>query len=233
MKWVSAGLSIVIVASQSYSAQAQNEAVPSPAAPPQDVRVEDAPPGAVTASTGLLVAPEPLPVEAPMNRQGLKGTWILSLESAEVDGSKPNGKKWDASMGQLGGAVGGLVAAKTGVGILAIGTAQRLGSMVGGIWEGPELPDLGAYVTVDGRGMSTYVVRDTLGAVWTAEMKLELRGDEAGVVRWNVIDKDIRNDDYIGTGSFTLRELLEKGGASDFQGGAVTRIRFRLTRLSD
>ncbi|MEZ4472027.1 MAG: hypothetical protein R3F60_14775 [bacterium] len=159
----------------------------------------------------------------------LVGRWTLRLESAEVEPRKPNGRSWDVAIGKLGGALGGVVAAASGAGIAVAGGIARLGDHVGQVFEGPDMPDLGAEVRVDALRFATYIVRDTTGAAWDAAWRLDLTGDEPGVVRWTVIDKDLRNDDLVGAGSFTLRELQAAGGVLDQRGGSVRTIRFRLT----
>ncbi|MCB9544277.1 MAG: hypothetical protein H6706_00110 [Myxococcales bacterium] len=174
-------------------------------------------------------APPTQPAPAAPQATPLTGRWILRLESAEVEPRKADGRRWDVSLGKLGGVIGGLVAAASGAGVAVAGGVARLGHEVGGVLDGPDLPDLGAEVRVDARRFATYVVRDTTGAAWDAAWRLDLAGDEPGVVRWTVIDKDLRNDDLVGAGSFTLRDLQAAGGVLDVSGGSVRTIRFRLT----
>lgn len=212
---------------------AQNSSVPT-AAPASEA---NAAAGVNAANSQVSASPAAEHIE-PANQvepvvQGLRGIWVLTIESAWVAPKKLNGKNWDGSFSDFGAAAGGVVALYSGVGIPAAGAAAKLGHMAGSVISGPESPDLGALVRVDAKKMGTYVVRDTFGAAWGAEHRLRLQGDEPGVVRWEVKDKDLRDDDYVGSGSFTLRELLDRGGVAEFQGGQVTSIRFRLTRIGD
>lgn len=176
---------------------------------------------------------ETSPPELPILRDPLVGRYVLVVESVYVMPTKASGRTWDVTGGFLVKLGVGAAMAVSGAGLVAVGSATKAVDSFSDEIPGPQAPDLQGELQINGQHYLMPLVQDTFGAAWNAEIPLRLNGREQNVANWTIQDIDLENHDLVGSGSVTLRELIDAGQAVEQAGGQVRVIRFRLTRVGD